>query len=44
MANGLIGEPTAPVIVSGCAARKKLQRPSPAQSAASASRSHISPM
>jgi hypothetical protein len=44
IANGLIGEPTPPVTVSGCAAMKNSYTPSAAQSSARVSMSHISPM
>src|SRR6478609_1541781 len=43
-ASGLSGAPTAPVTLSGPAASRNSYTPSPAQSSARASRSHISPM
>src|SRR5262249_56934448 len=42
-ASGLIGDPTPPVTGNGAALKRKLQAPSCAQSAASPSRSNISP-
>src|SRR6201996_5297268 len=44
IATGLTGAPTAPVTGMGAAVKKKSKIPSEAQSAASLSRSHISPM